>query len=474
VLRSGFVALLATLALSQPMSAQVAGAVEVAKSEARPDSSDIVRPGVNDSVPPPLVPPAAPAPQVIRALGEIVILNAAAVGINNLARDIPTARPATWWQNIKGGWEWDGNYISTNNIEHPYGGAVYYNVARSNGLSFWGAAPVTVAGSLMWELFGEPVPPSLNDLIVTSLSGITLGEATRRLSLIVLDNQAHGLDRVWREGLVLLFNPGLGLDRLSRGRTWKQGVNPAEHRPGHLTGAVAVGAKRMALSGDGSTDVAVAAFGLRYGDPFSGERVTPFSSFTFTAELNSGPTTTLTQLGTRGMLAALGTREGRTTRVAGLFLDFDYQWNEAYQFSEQSFGLGVMSRTGPGNWRLESDLSAELVPLMASQDIYADSLVQRAYDYGTGVGGRAFAHLQYRGTRLLSVGYRGYWAATLNGASQSKFVQFVTAEARAPLPFGLSAGAAYTLYVQSSNYASRADLTTALPSFSIFLSTSSR
>ena len=71
----------------------------------------------------------------------------------------------------------------TNNIEHPYGGAVYYNVARANGLSFWAAAPVTFSGSLMWELFGEPVPPSPNDVIITSLSGITFGEALRQLSL---------------------------------------------------------------------------------------------------------------------------------------------------------------------------------------------------------------------------------------------------------------------------------------------------
>ena len=37
----------------------------------------------------------ASQPQVARAFAELLILNAAAVGINNMARDIPTARPET-------------------------------------------------------------------------------------------------------------------------------------------------------------------------------------------------------------------------------------------------------------------------------------------------------------------------------------------------------------------------------------------
>ena len=241
-------------------------------------------------------------------------MNGAAVAINNLARDLPSTRPSTWWRNIRGGWNWDGNNISTNNIEHPYGGAVYYNVARSNGLSFWASAPVTVAGSLMWELFGEPVPPSLNDVIITSLSGITLGEATRRLSTLVLNNHARGIDRVWRETAVLFFNPGMGLDRLSRGQTWQQRANPPDRRPENLRAILAVGARRLTLPVSGTSptrmNVAVATFDLQYGDPFGGTKVHPFSSFTFRTELATGPSTTVTELGTRGILAALGRREG--------------------------------------------------------------------------------------------------------------------------------------------------------------------
>ncbi len=414
-------------------------------------------------------------PQVARAFAELLILNAAAVGINHLARDIPTAGPQYWWDNLRGGWNWDGNNISTNNIEHPYGGSVYYNVARSNGMSFWAAAPATLAGSLMWEIFGEASAPSLNDLIITTLSGITLGEATRRLSMIVLDNQATGVNRVWREASVLLLNPGMGIDRLSRGQTWHQRPNPGEHRPGNLRGIMAVGAQRLTLAGGtGETlDVAAAVFGLQYGDPF-GARVRPFSYFTITAELNSGPSTTLTQFGTRGMLASLGRNDGITKQVAGVFMDFDYRWNESYQFSAQSVGLGMLSRTGDDTWHVYTDVSAELLPLVASSDPYANALVNRAYDYGAGVGGRAIASLELHGARLLTVGYRGFLTATVNGASQSKFIQFATVEARTPPVIGLSVGAAYNMYIQSSAYAAHPNSTVSLPSWSVFISTSGR
>ncbi len=430
-------------------------------------------------VAPPTVPPATlaaavpPQPNLVRALGSVVLVNMAAVGINHMARAIPGTNPNTWWSNIQGGWTWDGNNISTNNIEHPYGGAVYFNLARANGLSFWASAPVAVAGSLMWELFGESTPPSKNDLLVTSMSGIAMGEATRRLSLLILNNEASGLDRIWREATVLLMNPGLGLTRLSRGETWHRELNPLDRRPSTLRATLALGSRRLTLDGGPTRevmDLAFGAFALEYGDPYNPTKSHPFSSFTFTTELSSGPTTTLTELGTRGLLVPMHRSAGSTDRVTGVFMDFEYQWNESYQFSEQSFGIGTMTRSGTGAWRLNTDLSAELMPLVASSDLYAENRVLRAYDYGAGVGGRVVVQVDYRGTRVLSAGYRGFWTATVNGASRSKLIQFATFEARLPLAMGFSAGAAYSMYHQYSVYHDEPGGHESLPSLSIFLS----
>jgi len=417
------------------------------------------------------------SPNPARALGIITLMNAGAVAINHEAREIETAGPSTWWQNVrgKGKWIWDGNNISTNNIEHPWGGAAYFNVARGNGVSFWGATPLTVAGSLMWELFGEVTPPSRNDLLITSLSGINLGEPMLRMSDLVLNNEAYGLNRAWREAVVLIFNPGLGLTRLSRGQTWSREANPPEHTPDSLRTFAAMGAQRLTLPSyrrSAQVEVAIAALGLQYGNPFDGSPVKPFSVFGITAELASGPSTTLTELGTRGMLGTLGRAPGPSDRVNGVFMDFEYQWNEAYQFSEQSFGIGTLAQTGSAsNWRLFTDLSAELSPIVASSDRYSYAVVSRDYDYGAGVGARAVAQVEYRGHRLLSAGYRGFWTATYNGASDSKLIQFAAVEARLPLIAGLSAGALYRLYDQRSTYAERASAHESLPSYSVYLST---
>jgi hypothetical protein len=433
-------------------------------------------PAVAPQTPTAIYQPTPPSP--LRALGMITLMNAAAVAINHEARDIETAGPETWWQNVrgKGKWIWDGNNISTNNIEHPWGGAAYFNVARGNGMSFWGATPLTVAGSLMWELFGEVTPPSRNDLLITSLSGINLGEPMLRMSDLVLNNEASGLNRAWREAVVLIFNPGLGLTRLSRGQTWSQEPNAPDRRPDSLRTVSAVGGRRLTLPSyrqSEQMDLAFVGLGLQYGDPFAASAaVKPFSVFTITAELASGPSTTVTELGTRGMLGALGRAPGPTDRVNGIFMDFEYQWTEAYQFSEQSFGIGTLAQTGSaGGWRLFTDLSAELSPIVASSDRYAERAVSRDYDYGAGVGGRAVAQVEYRGHRLLSAGYRGFWTATYNGASDSKLIQFATVEARLPLIAGLSAGAMYQLYDQRSTYSDRVGGHESLPSYSVFLST---
>ena len=40
-------------------------------------------------------------------------------------------------RNIKHGFVWDNDQFSTNLFAHPYHGNLYFNAARSNGLTFW-------------------------------------------------------------------------------------------------------------------------------------------------------------------------------------------------------------------------------------------------------------------------------------------------------------------------------------------------
>ena len=183
----------------------------------------------------------------MRTLAQITFINLTAAIINTMARDITPASPSTWWTNLQGGWNWDGNDIRVNELEHPWAGAGYFNSGRGNGLSFWGSAPMALTGSLMWELFGESKPPAINDVLSTSLTGIGLGEPLYLLSQLVLDETASGLDRFWREAVVFLFNPGLELSRLSRGQSWTRRQNPPGRRPEVVMGGMAVGPRQYAV-----------------------------------------------------------------------------------------------------------------------------------------------------------------------------------------------------------------------------------
>ena len=88
--------------------------------------------------------------------------------------------------NFTDGMVWDNDFFITNMFAHPYHGNLYFNAARTNGLTFWESAPYSLLGSAMWEFLGETEPPAINDIIATTCGGIAIGEMTHRLSLTIL------------------------------------------------------------------------------------------------------------------------------------------------------------------------------------------------------------------------------------------------------------------------------------------------
>jgi hypothetical protein len=76
----------------------------------------------------------------------------------------------------------DTNKFGTNFIGHPLGGTGYYIAARSNGLGIAESFGFSVAGSLLWEYFGEVTEIiSANDMVVTPFGGMAIGESTSQL-----------------------------------------------------------------------------------------------------------------------------------------------------------------------------------------------------------------------------------------------------------------------------------------------------
>ena len=124
-------------------------------------------------------------------------------------------------RNFTDGMVWDNDYFITNLFAHPYHGNLYFNAARTNGLTFWESAPYALGGSLMWEFLGETEPPAINDIIATSCGGMAIGEMTHRLSLTILDDRYRGFSRFLREAAAAIVNPIQGLHRIFSGDAWR-------------------------------------------------------------------------------------------------------------------------------------------------------------------------------------------------------------------------------------------------------------
>ncbi len=92
------------------------------------------------------------------------------------------------WRDLRGklvgsAVELDANKFGTNYASHPFAGTLYFQVARSNHLSFAESFLFATLGSLTWDYFGEIREKlSVNDSIVTPSAGAAIGEATMQLS----------------------------------------------------------------------------------------------------------------------------------------------------------------------------------------------------------------------------------------------------------------------------------------------------
>ena len=97
------------------------------------------------------------------------------------------------WKNISWNeWIWeDGDRFLVNQFGHPYQGSTYFASARVNGFSFYESIVFVPMGSMIWEVFFEPLP-AFNDFVTTTVGGIALGEILYRLFLEVDSSPSIG------------------------------------------------------------------------------------------------------------------------------------------------------------------------------------------------------------------------------------------------------------------------------------------
>lgn len=116
-----------------------------------------------------------------------------------------------WSYHVRRGPVWDGDNFVFNYILHPYAGAVYYMGARSIGFNMLGSfLYCTAISTVFWEYGIEAFmeKPSIQDLILTPLSGILLGECFYRLKRNIVSNgyRLWG-SRLWGNIVAFIIDP---------------------------------------------------------------------------------------------------------------------------------------------------------------------------------------------------------------------------------------------------------------------------
>jgi hypothetical protein len=406
------------------------------------------------------------------AAGEVVLAELLPYSTNRWLRHEPWERVGlrSWGRNLSHAWEWDTDHFVANQFAHPYSGNLFFNGARSNGYDFWSSAPFALAGSALWECFGETFRPSVNDLVNTTLGGITLGETTYRFACIILDNRSTGGERVWREIGAALVDPMRAFSRLVHGEIGRVGPNPADRLPSRVRGSLALGYQRVDVgprrTAERGPDQAFTCFDLQYGDPLAGDVAHPFGAFRLDGTAAARGSGLLAQARALGFLAVHDLeQEGRSRQQLALALHYHYYNNRAFENGGQGVSAGLLSRYPIGG---RSSLRTELwvtglVLTALKSDYPADSTAlanedARDYDYGPGAGVRALARFEH-GTRWFAeLSYEPFWVRIASGVARDHRFRIATARWQIRVWRHLALGQRDLVYYRTGHYAGRATI----------------
>ncbi len=409
------------------------------------------------------------------AMGTLVLATTVTWAFNEYIKKggISQVNPDTWWHNITQGFGWDDNEFLVNMLAHPYQGNISFNIARSNGFNYWESIASAALGSFQWECCGETHLMSGNDLVMTTVGGTFLGETFYRLTSAILDNEATGRERAWREAGALALNPARGVTRILTGRAFDQGTNPIDpldHLGTRIFNVLNFGYR---LVGEGerldfSEDEAhfFVRMDLSFGRPFDMERNKPFDYFTFSAQLNFQDKQTLGLLQGRANLRSFELKRSDTSQHLFTILHYyDYINNNAYEFGGQSVGFAFLS-----NWirsdrtRIVASADVHVMLMGAVNTEYAEFAEipgvrerDREYDFGSGLGSWLNFYLLRDEHRIVDLSYRINWLHTLNGTNvggqdTDHRIQQMTLGLTWPVTENWGVGAEGTIFLRKSYY----------------------
>jgi len=325
--------------------------------------------------------------------------------------------------NIKYGFTWDSDGFAMNQFYHPYHGASYFNAARSNGLSFWESIPYVFGGSLMWEYFMEIERPSYNDLLNTTISGITLGEITYRVSNLIIDESSSGGERVLREITALIINPMHAFNRIIKGKPWKSGVKSTRE---NAKIDLSVGSNSLFINRNLQNNYLylLLKFDINYDDKFNvRNHYAPFDYFRVHSEVSFTEGNNIIGISASGVLwdnhfKMFNSKEN----IAGLYKEFDLLFNSIYKFSASSLTGEISNRIKfSNNSKINNSVGLAAVLIGSSNSKYSVE-VNRDYNLGPGLGFRIFSDFQLTDSWLFFFKYKQFWIHVLNGVEGDEFI----------------------------------------------------
>ncbi len=370
----------------------------------------------------------------------------------------------SWWNNIRSGWEYDGDAFLTNYFAHPYHGNLYFNVGRTNGYSFWGSSLWALSGSLLWEFFAETYRPAFNDWINTSFNGTNLGEMLYRISSVITDNNATGYSRAFQEIAGALINPVRGLNRLLSGETTRIFPNSEESNPKGFLIKIDAGARQLEKGSDSNQtqnlNEGLISTDIYYGNLYYSNLKIPFTWFSISAALSTREPV-LTNLQSFGSLFGWHIKEGVGSRYSTLItLNYNYFNNPGFNYGGTSINPHLISNYKIGNEiSVVTNFDLELIAMGGTPTDYYIDVEGRDYDFGPGIGGNIGASLNKGAWSVIRLFYSSKMIWTQSEPSGSKHhLQMVWVDLSYPIINKLGIGIGIGYYLRNSYYKDEPDI----------------
>jgi Domain of unknown function (DUF3943) len=298
--------------------------------------------------------------------------------------------PASIHRNVRRPWVVDDDPFEINQFLHPYQGAMYHGIARSNGLGYWPSVAYTFGASVLWEIAGETTPPSRNDQIASGIAGSFLGEPLFRISRLLLERADHG-PGAWRTLASVLASPPAGINHVLVGDPARSLVPDSVPFSDIRVqfGAVAKATGRSRAVSSLALNRPHLALSMDHGYPGNAgyRHELPFDYFRIESRVSAEG---LEQLSTRGLLAGTDYGAGRLSGIWGLYGTYDYFAPDNFHFSSTAFSVGTTLQA----W-ISQSLVVQSSGLVGGGYAAAHSVDQtdgRGYRYG--VAPQALANLR--------------------------------------------------------------------------------